>query len=126
MQAYGGDVLLQDLQSLFNDGWEYHPESGKAELARVCDVWKAKQLEEQGLSPGSEAAVLLQKLSRSLQSVVHRQPVVDGKSFALLRPQIEDAWQRQLRSQSASPAPKGQTPHTSVAEAHQNCECAPV
>ena len=97
LEAYGGDALLNDLQTLFTS--QGHPADSKVEVARVCDAWKARQLEAQGLSVGSDTAVLLQKLSRSVQSVVHRHPGrLDGESFMVLRPQIEDAWQRLLRN----------------------------
>ena len=88
--------------NLFNAGWEYHLDSESTiELARVCESWKASQLEAQGLPAGSDVAVVLQKLSQSLQGVVQRHgPCKDAKGFAELRPEIEDVWQRQLRSVS--------------------------
>jgi len=102
-QAYGGDFLFNDVLNLFNAGWEYHLDSeSKIELAQVCETWKARQLEAQGLSAGSDVAVVLQKLSQSLQGVVQRHGLLDAKGFAELRPEIEDVWQRQLRSASVS------------------------
>ena len=89
--------------NLFNAGWEYHLDSeSKIELAQVCETWKARQLEAQGLSAGSDVAVVLQKLSQSLQGVVQRHGLLDAKGFAELRPEIEDVWQRQLRSAAVS------------------------
>lgn len=121
MQAYGGDILFKDLLNLFNAGWEYHLDSeSKIELSRVCETWKATQLEGQGLSDGSDVAVVLQKLSRSLQGVMQRHGPLDSKGFAELRPEIEDVWQRQLRSASVSSRPRSLEPSGfAVEEARQ-------
>ena len=116
-QAYGGDILYDDIAKFFAKG--LHGESDlKLAVARICDSWKTAQLESRGLTAGSDMAVLLQKLSRSLQSVVHRQSgTLDEEKFKLLRPQIEEAWQRQLRGTSNPPSARAPSPGPSVAEA---------